>query len=806
MSITIFTITHVPFTPPQDSVYVPLQVGRALHDDYGYQGDDTGDNISVKNPLYSELTGLYWIWKNYTGADYLGLCHYRRYFLNKAGELMTASDYMDIFSRYDVIIARPTSGDYDYRTVYGRSHDIRNLELTGDVIQELYPAYYETFQSVITGSLCYVGNLFAAPKALFDAYCEWLFHIFFVLEKRIDVSSYDDYHKRVFGFLSEQLLMVWIKYNQLSCYEAPYSLSQEKAETILLKENLRHYVKAADLAGAYECLCDTLRNRPDLLLAMSDFGQELRTIEHILNVCRVEQEADLMTLLQFSPDLDTLIKHFRLLVTILEKIKNGTVNDEELQYLTDCKASYKCLVYMIQNFMPLSERPLELLNQLAVVYANAGLPLTALSFLEEALSISETDVTTLSNIIAVLQNMGQTDMAEEYARLLSSASAKRIAVFTGSKIPILSYISEQYVCALKALGHVVFHYDIQNFEESFSALLAFQQHGLDAAIVFNNIGFQMQMSAGKSLWDLWDIPCYNIIVDHPMHYFQTLDQAPENGIVACADKYHMEYIRRFYPTVRRAIFLPTAGECLHPFEELKPFRERSIDVLFIGANKQDDSYPYDDFSKALAEDIICHPHKTFDRALEELLISRGYDLADDLLKKYIQQYRFVDTNIIALFRLEILRTLVDAGIHVTVYGDKFETTDLYHHPNFIYKGRCTTEEGIRFMEDSKIVLNQLAWFKAGSSERIFEAMLQGAVALTEDSVYLRENFVDSVDIMFYSLTNLKALPDLVRSILSDSVLAETVRRNAYKKAQQQHMWIHRASAVLDDLRSHALTS
>ena len=110
------------------------------------------------------------------------------------------------------------------------------------------------------------------------------------------------------------------------------------------------------------------------------------------------------------------------------------------------------------------------------------------------------------------------------------------------------------------------------------------------------------------------------------------------------------------------------------------------------------------------------------------------------------------------------------------------------------------------MEDSKIVLNQLAWFKAGSSERIFEAMLQGAVALTEDSVYLRENFVDSVDIMFYSLTNLKALPDLVRSILSDSVLAETVRRNAYKKAQQQHMWIHRASAVLDDLRSHALTS
>ena len=70
MSISIFTITHVPFTPPENPIYIPLQVGRALHDDYGYPGDDTGDNISAKNPYYSELTGPYWIWKNYTDAEW----------------------------------------------------------------------------------------------------------------------------------------------------------------------------------------------------------------------------------------------------------------------------------------------------------------------------------------------------------------------------------------------------------------------------------------------------------------------------------------------------------------------------------------------------------------------------------------------------------------------------------------------------------------------------------------------------------------------------------------------------------------
>ena len=597
-------------------------------------------------------------------------------------------------------------------------------------------------------------------------------------------------------------MIVWIKYNNLSCYEAPYSLSQEKAETILLKENIKKYIANADLAGAYQCLNKTLEKRPDLLLKMSDFGQELKTIEHIINSCRVEQEAGLPTLLQFSRELDILIKHFRLLIQILENIKIGTVTEEELQYLIDCKVSYKGLVYIIQNFMPLAAQPLGILNQLAVIYANAGLNLVSLSFLEEALSIRETDKTTLSNIVAVLQNMGQIEMAAEYAQLLNAPLAKRIAVFTGFPIPILTYIAEQYISALETLGHTVFRYDAQCFEESFHALFTFQQHGLDAIITLNNMGFQMLLKSEESLWDLWDVPCYNIIVDHPMYYFETLDHAPSKGVVACADRYHTDYIKRFYPNVTRTIFLPTAGEYLKPFEALKPFAERSIDVLFIGGYKYRQDHPDDAFAAQLAEYLVTHPSETFESALEYCLQVNHRHLSNEDLKKCIQQYRFIDMNVAGFFRLEILRTLVNAGITVTVYGNNYEGSDLYHHPNFIYKGRCTTEEGIRLMEDSKIVLNQLAWFKAGASERIFEAMLQGAVAVTDDSAYLREYFEDSADIKFYSLSQLNALPDIIRSILTDYDLAETIRCNAYEKAFQQHTWLQRASFLMDDLDRH----
>lgn len=85
MNIKLLIATYKQCELLKDSIYLPIHVGKALHPELaleGYQPDNEGENISEKNPYYSELTAVFWAWKNLK-ADYIGLVHYRRHFCLK---------------------------------------------------------------------------------------------------------------------------------------------------------------------------------------------------------------------------------------------------------------------------------------------------------------------------------------------------------------------------------------------------------------------------------------------------------------------------------------------------------------------------------------------------------------------------------------------------------------------------------------------------------------------------------------------------------------------------------------------------
>ena len=227
---------------PVDPLYLPVQAGRALHAPLPYTGDDTGENISGKNKNYCELTCLYWAWRN-LDADAVGLCHYRRYpagkgstgekpfgelttggkaFDRRASRILTAQEAEALLRKAPVLL--PKKRNYYIETGYSQyahAHHEEDLTATRAILSERCPDYVEAFDRTLARTKGHRFNMFIMRHDLLDRYCSWLFDILFELEERLDISGYSDYDKRVFGFVAERLLDVWLETNHIQYLELP---------------------------------------------------------------------------------------------------------------------------------------------------------------------------------------------------------------------------------------------------------------------------------------------------------------------------------------------------------------------------------------------------------------------------------------------------------------------------------------------------------------------------------------------------------------------------------------------------------
>lgn len=349
-------MTHKSFDVPEDNLYLPLHVGRNQADDLGYLGDNTGDNISIKNCYYSELTGLYWIWKNYHKSQYVGTCHYRRYLLNKDGFVFNEAELENILTQYDVITPKLLELNHSYYDGFSTNHNLEDLIATEKVIQELYPQYYNDYKHIVHENRTYFGNIMICSKKLFDDYCQWLFDILFEVEKIIDVSSYDEYHRRVFGFISELLLYVWIYHNKLTTYECIVGIIGEKAETKEVKQALSQYFSNKNYLGAKEYFLEYKKKRPDILMEASDTFRELRTALQIISTCEYEMDAYNTCILDHITDFALLIQHFnRMNQAICHKLAGYEI-DEDLEFLNNPLITKEAIQISNALYSPLFSR------------------------------------------------------------------------------------------------------------------------------------------------------------------------------------------------------------------------------------------------------------------------------------------------------------------------------------------------------------------------------------------------------------------------------------------------------------------
>ena len=216
----------------EDKSFLPIQVGKSSSNvDLNITGDNTGDNISDKNYCYCELTGIYWAWKNLKNVDYIGLCHYRRFFdfhnqcrkgfpltafpVNTISE-MDLSIPKSLLSQLDkgyVVMIKPFTFGHTLHLDYCAnliSEDFHTLRLT---INETQPQYIkEAFHETMYHNNKFSPyNMFIMKWSDFDQYCHWLFSLLSLVEKKKNISHYSPAQIRIYGYMGEYLLNVWVK-------------------------------------------------------------------------------------------------------------------------------------------------------------------------------------------------------------------------------------------------------------------------------------------------------------------------------------------------------------------------------------------------------------------------------------------------------------------------------------------------------------------------------------------------------------------------------------------------------------------
>jgi len=220
MNIKILVVTHKRYKMPDDPMYIPIQSGHEIWDDLGYMGDDTGDNISYKNPIYNELCPIYWAWKNLQ-SDFIGIVHYRRYLSlkvkskNKYECILSKEDAIKLCSENDIIL--PPKRRYYFESIYKHyascqsnlsDMHTKDLETLKSVMYQNQPDYVEAFETVMNSHSGHMFHIFIMKKEIYDSFCEWMFTIMFEVEKIRHEKRQDK--TRYIGALSEFLLDIWI--------------------------------------------------------------------------------------------------------------------------------------------------------------------------------------------------------------------------------------------------------------------------------------------------------------------------------------------------------------------------------------------------------------------------------------------------------------------------------------------------------------------------------------------------------------------------------------------------------------------
>lgn len=379
---------------------------------------------------------------------------------------------------------------------------------------------------------------------------------------------------------------------------------------------------------------------------------------------------------------------------------------------------------------------------------------------------------------------------------LETKSQRFLLFYAGNKkgyYQDTKYFTGEISKELRRRGHQTFICDLARGSHDSDALDAYVAKGVDAVLTFNGEAIQ-----NEELWQLWNqlgALVVNILMDPPFHidlrpYMESIHM--EQYLLLCPDENHVEYVKRYFPQVKHVEFMPHGGTPVKG--SLIPWKEKRLDVLFSGTYTKPEAFfdamkqtmepkefrIYTDMGERLLQDSSL----SVEQVAAETLFSDNFPLTPSRIDKTIAGMSLLDGWVRMVMRERVVTVLVEGGVELHVLGDGWQNCPCAGNRRFhsLSKERIPLSDTLAWMENAMINLNVMPWFKAGSHDRVFNAMLRESIALTDPSSYFKKYFRDRESIVYYSLEELEKLPEIVHNILAHPDQAEAIARNGYEKA------------------------
>lgn len=294
----------------------------------------------------------------------------------------------------------------------------------------------------------------------------------------------------------------------------------------------------------------------------------------------------------------------------------------------------------------------------------------------------------------------------------------------------------------------------------------------------------------------------SFMVDHPIYHARRFRNTCLNLISFYVDFYRADFALRYYPYVRKHCFLPHGGST---GAEGKAFSQREYETVLMGGYESPDEIMEEivqqrgevkNFSLKVIETYLQQETISIDEAVRQVCVMFRLEPTDEQIFYYISDFRLEDKFIRTYVRDLVARTLLQAGLKLHVFGSGWENFKGENTDKLCIHGEVSYEEALGIMGNTKIFLNVTPTLNNGSHERIFSAMLNGAMCFTTRSLYLEREGLDQ-EVVEFSFREIGELPQMVRLILENPEKAEVLTQHAKKAAQEKHLWKHRAKDILN---------